>query len=677
MPLKQGQVLQQRYRVARQLDQGGMGAIYRAWDLRLDIPVALKEMVPQPGLDATTLAQLREQFEQEAKVLARLRHPHLVGVTNFFEEGGNTYLVMEFMEGKNLAAYIEEEGALPEDQVLVWADELLDALAYCHAQGVLHRDVKPQNIVIQSTKDTSHRIGGTEGGIILVDFGLVKLWDPTDPKTQTVMRGLGTPEYAPPEQYSARLGHTDPRSDVYSLGATLYHALTGEVPWSATDRMADPEQFPPLRGLQPSISEETASAVMKALNMARSQRWQSADAMRRALPTPSTIPAPPPPEEETVAEETVPVDGHGGTVKMEEEETVEVVEPPPPPIREPEPAPEPTPSEELIQEIKEEEALIKPGPEKQPLGERLAQLWDRVPRPARWLAPLFVLLLIAGIGLLTGGGGDLLAPRSVLFTSTRDGRREIYRLTAEGTTERVTQTPLRAESWDPARAANGTLLFTSNRTGKREIYRLNVDGETERVTQSPSGTESWAPVVASNGAVLFTSTRDGKRELYRLTPEGTSERVTHTPGSGESWAPLMTRSGGLLFTSNRDGKRELYRLTPEGTTERVTQTPRQGESWDATVTSNGAVLFTSSRDGKREIYRLTPEGTSERVTYSPGNTESWSPVPTAGGRLLFTSTRDGKRELYRLTGEGKTERVTRTASDGESWIGYEVQRNGE
>ncbi|MGC9398138.1 MAG: protein kinase domain-containing protein, partial [Anaerolineae bacterium] len=617
MPLTQGQILQQRYRVEGSLGEGGMGAVYRAWDLRLDTPVALKEMVPQPGLDASTLAQLREQFEQEAKVLARLRHPHLVGVTDFFEESGNTYLVMEFMEGKNLAAYIEEEGPLPEDRVLVWADELLDALAYCHNQGILHRDVKPQNIVIQSTKDTSPRSGGTEGGVILVDFGLVKLWDPTDPKTQTVMRGLGTPEYAPPEQYSARLGHTDPRSDVYSLGATLYHALTGEVPWSATDRMADPEQFPPLRDLQPSVSEETASVVMKALNMARSQRWQSADAMRRALPAPSTIPAPPPPEEETVAEETAPVDGHGGTVKMEEKETVDVVEPPPPPpVVEPEPTPEPTPWKKLIREIEEEEeALIEPYPETQPLGERLAQFWDRVPRHARWLVPLFGLLLIAGIGLMTRGDGDLLAPQSVLFTSTRDGRREIYRLTAEGTTERVTQTPLRAESWDPARAANGTLLFTSNRTGKREIYRLNVDGETEQVTNSPTGTESWAPIMASNGAVLFTSTRNGKREIYRLTAEGTTEQVTHTPGDGESWAPFMTRSGGLLFTSTRAGKREIYRLTSDGTTERVTQTPGDGESWDATVTSNGAVLFTSTRDGKREIYRLTAEGTTEQVTH--------------------------------------------------------------
>jgi len=282
--LTAGSVLQNRYRIVSLLGQGGMGAVYRAWHLHFDIPVALKEMTPQSGLDPRTLAQLRRQFQQEAAVLARLNHSSLVRVTDFFEQGGSTYLVMDFVEGENLADRIGREGALPEQQVLAWAGQLLDALAYCHAQGVLHRDVKPQNVVITP-----------EGKAVLVDFGLVKLWDPNDPRTRTAMRGMGTPEYAPPEQYGVRPGHTGPRSDLYSLGATLYHALAGQAPPTATDRMADPELFVPLRDLNLRVSRETEAAVLRALELARSQRWQSAQEMAAALGGGAVAPAPPAP----------------------------------------------------------------------------------------------------------------------------------------------------------------------------------------------------------------------------------------------------------------------------------------------------------------------------------------------------------------------------------------------
>ena len=272
MTLETGQMLQNRYRIVSQLGQGGMGAVYRAWDTRLNVPVALKEMIPQPGLDAHMLAQLRQQFQQEAQVLARLNHPHLVRVGDFFEESGNIYLVMDYVEGESLADRIEREGALPEAQVLAWAKQLLAALAYCHDQGVLHRDVKPQNVIIRPGEQA-----------VLVDFGLVKLWDPNDPRTRTAMQGMGTPEYAPPEQYGAQMGHTDPRSDVYSVGATVYHALVSQAPPTATLRMADPEKFIPPRKAIPQVSPKTEMVVLKALELARSQRWQSATEMATAI----------------------------------------------------------------------------------------------------------------------------------------------------------------------------------------------------------------------------------------------------------------------------------------------------------------------------------------------------------------------------------------------------------
>jgi len=282
MPLTIGHVLQDRYRIVTLLGQGGMGAVYRAWDLRLKKPVALKEMVPQPGLDAATVAQFREQFEQEAVILARLVHPHLVPVTDTFEEGESAYLVMAFVEGESLADRIRREGALPEAEVRVWAEQLLDALAYCHDRGIVHRDIKPQNVIVT-----------TEGQAVLVDFGLVKLWDPADPQTRTVMRGVGTPEYAPPEQWGAMGRHTDPRSDLYSLGATLYHALTGQAPPTASDRMAYPKQFRAPRELVGRVSEVTDEVILRSMALACDDRWPDARAMRQGFasaPTPVSVP---------------------------------------------------------------------------------------------------------------------------------------------------------------------------------------------------------------------------------------------------------------------------------------------------------------------------------------------------------------------------------------------------
>jgi eukaryotic-like serine/threonine-protein kinase len=273
MTLTTGQLLQNRYRISALLGAGGMGAVYRAWDLRLDKSVALKEMVPQPGLDSATATQFRAQFRQEAVILGRLAHPNLVPVTDYFEEGGNDYLVMAFVEGESLANRIKREGALPEAQVIAWARQLLDALAYCHAQGVIHRDIKPQNVVITP-----------DGNAVLVDFGLVKLWDPADPQTRTVMRGVGTPEYAPPEQWSAAGQHTDPRSDLYSLGATLYHALTGQAPLSASDRMVYPNQFRAPREMNSRVSEPLDASISRSLTLAIDERWPDAHAMARGLP---------------------------------------------------------------------------------------------------------------------------------------------------------------------------------------------------------------------------------------------------------------------------------------------------------------------------------------------------------------------------------------------------------
>jgi len=264
-----------------------MGAIYLADDNRLEgRRCAVKETQLLIGLSEETAQSMRGQFHQEASILARLDHPNLPKVSDYFSEGPHDYLVMDYVSGPDLsqmAADARRQGRfLDEDTVLAWGAQLCDALSYLHHQTppVLHRDVKPANIKLTP-----------EGRIKLVDFGLVKPLDPDDPKTLTSLHGVGSLPYTPLEQYVDELGHTDPRSDLYGLGATLYHLLTGQAPPSAQARFLDPNLLIPPRRINPAVSPETEAAVLSALALHPHQRPASVEEWQATLaskPPPAT-----------------------------------------------------------------------------------------------------------------------------------------------------------------------------------------------------------------------------------------------------------------------------------------------------------------------------------------------------------------------------------------------------
>jgi serine/threonine-protein kinase len=284
--LAPGTTLQNRYTIITTLGQGGMGAVYLAEDRRLPgRHCAIKENLPDPNASPPALAQARQQFLAEASILARLDHPNLPKVSDYFTEAGREYLVMDYVEGEDLESALQRTGKpLPEKPVLIWTEQVLDALEYLHSQRpqpVIHRDIKPANLRLMP-----------QGKVKLVDFGLVKLLDPNDPQTKTALKGLGTPEYAPLEQY-AGAGHTDARSDLYSLGATLYHLLTNVAPPDVHQRMLNPGVLAPPRQLNRQLSESTEQAVLRAMEIHPDQRYHTAREMRQALK--GTAPPPPPP----------------------------------------------------------------------------------------------------------------------------------------------------------------------------------------------------------------------------------------------------------------------------------------------------------------------------------------------------------------------------------------------
>jgi serine/threonine-protein kinase len=277
-PLKASEILRNRYKIRRIIGQGGMGSIYLADDLRLEgRQCALKEVEHDRTLPGEMLQQARDQFLREATVLARLDHPNLPKVSDFFSIGGRDYLVMDFVPGKDLRTLMIEarqtKTFLPEQEVLSWANQLADALTYMHIQKppILHRDIKPGNLKL------------TPSGLLkLVDFGLVKILA-SDEMTITILQGRGTALYTPLEQYGGDAGHTDARSDIYAFGSTLYHLLTNQPPAEARERFLHPDSLLQPRQLNPDINPRTERAILWAMSLHPDDRPQDVEAFRQAL----------------------------------------------------------------------------------------------------------------------------------------------------------------------------------------------------------------------------------------------------------------------------------------------------------------------------------------------------------------------------------------------------------
>lgn len=272
-------ILRERYKILELIGQGGMGAVYKAEDLRLAGRMcAIKEVLPLGVLYGDELAAYREQFFQEASILARLDHPNLPKVSDYFSDDGREYLVMDFVEGQDLREIINEARRrgefLPEDQVLDWIDQLCDTLNYLHIRTppVLHRDIKPSNIKLTPS-----------GHIKLVDFGLVKLLTTDDSRTVTVVQGRGTVQYTPLEQYGGDTGHTDARSDLYALGATCYHLVTLQPPADARQRFLRPGSLPYPRTINPNLSPALERAILAAMAMHPDDRPPSVEDFRELL----------------------------------------------------------------------------------------------------------------------------------------------------------------------------------------------------------------------------------------------------------------------------------------------------------------------------------------------------------------------------------------------------------
>jgi len=271
--LSPGTLFAGRYEVKEVLGMGGMGVVYRAFDRELQEPVAIKTLRTE-AMSTDTVAL--DRFKQEIRLARKIAHRNVVRTYDLGEVNGTYYLTMEFVEGKSLKSLIEGRGRLPIPVTLTIGKQLCRALEVAHEQGVIHRDIKPQNMVVEPS-----------GFLKVMDFGIARLANPPKGKGLTEAgMSIGTPDYMSPEQLQGL--DLDPRSDLYSAGVVLFECVSGRVPFEADTPWAliakhIEEEAPDPRTLNAEVPETLAAVILKAMGRKPEERYQTAATMYEAL----------------------------------------------------------------------------------------------------------------------------------------------------------------------------------------------------------------------------------------------------------------------------------------------------------------------------------------------------------------------------------------------------------
>lgn len=629
MTLERGTLLHKRYRIVEILGQGGMGSVYRAVDENLGVDVAVKE-------NLFTTDEYARQFRLEAVILASLRHPNLPRVSDHFAIGDQgQYLIMDFIEGEDLRQRMERMGTITEDDAVMVGAAMCDALGYLHTRkpSILHRDIKPGNVKITP-----------DGNIYLVDFGLAKLVQGTQ-ATTTGARAM-TPGYSPPEQYGT--ARTDPRTDVYSLGATLYAALTGMIPEDGLARAMDNAQLTPLRKRNPKVSRRLAAAIEKAMAVDPADRYQNAEEFKKALlnakarterPTGEFTVSPPPGL-------PIPPEAIAESKRDSKPRAVE------------------TPLPVFVED--KEKPFVPPSKRRRrsPLG-----------------LTLLFMLMIAAAGILILYPNDLypsiraslplldmfpFAAATATPTNLPTATAVAFTATAQPTatfTPMPTSTPVRNTPTAVQASIGGgpgQIAFASDRSGIPQIYLSDLTGsKVTLVTNMPGGAcePSWAP---DGSQLVFVSPCKRPTDisepllkdtvLYITNADGAEPTALPTVPGGDSepaWSPDGTR---IAFTSIRDGQALIYvmnlvdqsvtRLTEPSTDFDSARQP----SWSP---DGNQLLYAKKRAGAFQIWSVTDAGQGEQQISRSGQ-KYWDyyPVWSPDGKTITFTERNADGPVF-------------------------------
>lgn len=680
MALEEGDLVHNRYRIVETLGKGGMGAVYRATDESLGVSVALKE-------NLFAHDEFIRQFRREALILAELRHTNLPRVTDHFVyEGQGQYLVMDYIEGEDLQQRRERLGTIAEDETIVIAIAICDALHYLHTRPtpILHRDIKPGNIKVTLT-----------GAVYLVDFGLAKLVV-GQKETTAGARGI-TPGFSPPEQYGT--GSTDVRSDIYALGATLYAVLTGSLPEDALGRAMAKHELTPVTSRIPSVSNRLAAIIEKAMEVQPEDRFQTTEEMRRELLAISTA-----------AREQI----QSGEMTI---------------------TPPPLPDE--LQTVKGAAYSAATAMAAAPtaLGSAAAVDAAAVPVKRSGLSKVFIglgiiaaLAIVAGVAVIAlssdirerlfGGGAVAVAtspsaPTATLPLGTATGI--VPSPAATDVIAAVTVVPAdptQAESVAPGETntpehtptplttpmgGGEQIAFASDRTGSIQIWLVNTDGSNlEQLTNVPDGAcqPDWSP---DGERLVFISPCKRNQERYPnssmfvINADG-SGLVTLPTSPGGDYDPAWSPDGNrIAFTSLRNNNRPYLYILDLISNEVIALSSGVVRDFQPTWSPDGdSIAFTTIR---ADIYQIWLLGfTDEEATVFTRSADQmntnpiWSPLddvilftqsrPTGGVPWIIAATIESNGiEEYRLTSDPMPMREAEFSPDG-FWITFESWPDG-
>jgi serine/threonine protein kinase len=600
MTLEQGDFLYNRYRILDILGRGGMGSVYHAIDESLGVEVAVKE-------NLFVTEEYEKQFRLEAVILASLRHPNLPRVTDHFTiEGQGQYLVMDYIEGRDLR-HIMETGPLPEEEAVRIGIAVCDALNYLHnhKRPVLHRDIKPGNVRI-----------APDGHVYLVDFGLAKMSN-LDEHTMSGARAM-TPGYSPPEQYGT--SRTDARTDVYSLGATLYAALTGFIPEDGLARVVDEIKLTPLRKRNPKISPRVASVIEKAMEPHSNNRYQSAEEIENAL---KGIDSANPAEQQA----------HAKTPSRPLQILQSIISNDAPPD-----------GDSAVEESKKD-------PTRPPVKRK---------RRSSPVGGILFLLLIAGLG-----GAAYLS--YIYPQQAMDTYQNLLALIISPTpTSNPTATATVKPKTTPV-ASKPTASPTSPKAGSNTLTAT----ATKEAETSPAATSTETVIVApvatnigsGTGEIAFAVVKDNTSQIYLINTDGSNlHALTHELNGAcqPSWSPDGKK---LVFVSPCSGKSDLYpksslRILDLDTNEVTALANIPGGSFEPAWSPDGTeIAFASFGQNFLSIYKIRLADQTIIPLTTPSSTmqsrqPAWSPD---GKQIVYTVKRFGILRISTMAADGSNQ----------------------